>query len=79
MTKNNSTNRIYIVGHRGMVGSAIARKLLAAGDALTTSSTLHAQQQHAQSIKQVFDVLRELMTARLTQTPDRVCDAIRAN
>ena len=34
MTMTNNANRIYVAGHRGMVGSAIARQLLAAGHAL---------------------------------------------
>lgn len=34
MTMTNNANRIYVAGHRGMVGSAIVRQLLAAGHAL---------------------------------------------
>lgn len=45
MTMTNNANRIYVAGHRGMVGSAIVRQLLAAGHALdNTISRTHGVQ-----------------------------------
>jgi GDP-L-fucose synthase len=44
MTMTNNANRIYVAGHRGMVGSAIVRQLLAAGHALDNIVTrTHAE------------------------------------
>lgn len=44
MTMTNNANRIYVAGHRGMVGSAIVRQLLAAGHALDNIITrTHAE------------------------------------
>ena len=73
MTMTNNANRIYAAGHRGMVGSAIARQLLAAGHALDNIIT-RTYDQHTRPMQSHINVGygSDITIAQLAQTVGQV-------